>query len=111
MKIDNFTLAFIYFTIASIVLGGVSALGSFIIYTIKFEVFPLKKRLLAVLLPVFLLMYYEYLVITNMADLELPFWWLYNATIPPFLISFGLFFNILHRWLRWLEKKKERKAE
>lgn len=43
MKIDNFTLAFIYFTIASIVLGGVSALGSFIIYTIKFEVFPLKK--------------------------------------------------------------------
>lgn len=108
MKIDNFTLAFIYFTIASIVLGGVSALGSFIIYTIKFEVFPLKKRLLAVLLPVFLLMYYEYLVITNMADLELPFWWLFTATIPPFLISFGLFFNILHRWL---EKKKERKAE
>lgn len=44
MKIDNFTLAFIYFTIASIVLGGVSALGSFIIYTIKFEVFPLKKK-------------------------------------------------------------------
>lgn len=56
-------------------------------------------------------MYYEYLVITNMADLELPFWWLFTATIPPFLISFGLFFNILHRWLRWLEKKKERKAE
>ena len=107
MKIDNFTLAFIYFTIASIVLGGVSALGSIIIY----EVSPFKKRMLAVLLPIFLLMYYVYLFITNMADLELPFWWVFTATIPPFLISFGLFFNILHRWSRWLEKKKERKAE
>lgn len=110
MKIDNFTLAFIYFTIASIVLGGVSALGSFIIYTIKFEVFPLKKRLLAVLLPVFLLMYYEYLVITNMADLELPFWWLFTATIPPFLISFGLFFQYSPSLASLARKEKGEKS-